>query len=170
MKVGMDVLPVFFIPSMWHEFSVANITNFTSFKLYSSNSCVFLCTYILSNWFFSIFSEWKMKIILDMRTCFWLGRRKKYGKTYFPYILPSEYGSYTHRHGNIESNKTRDRLLSIKPFSPLAIIFKTFWDVPSLNFPQGLKKIVLTSRMKPTAYLMPGSHVESKRVESLVEK
>jgi len=40
-----------------------------------------------------------------------------------------------------------------------------------LDFPRGLKKIrVLRSRIKATAYLMPGWHVKSKRIESFAEK
>jgi len=139
--IGTNILPLFFIPSMWHEFSVVIITKFTSFKLYSSNFGIFLCIYILSNCFFNNFSGWKVNIFLVVRTWVSLGRPKQFGEPYCLYILFSEYGSYTHRYGNIESNKTRERLLSIKLFLPFAITFKTFWDVPFLNFPLGLKKI-----------------------------
>ena len=73
-KLGMKVLPLLLIPSVWHEFPVVKITIFTSFKLDSSNSGVLLCIYILSNWFFNIFSEWKMKIILSV--FFWVFPRR----------------------------------------------------------------------------------------------
>jgi len=46
-----------------------------------------------------------MKIILDMRTYVGLGKPKQFGELYCPYILFSECGSYTLRHGNKESNK-----------------------------------------------------------------
>ena len=46
MELGVNVLPIFFIPFVWHEFYFFSITIFTSFKLDSSNSGVFLWTYI----------------------------------------------------------------------------------------------------------------------------
>jgi hypothetical protein len=81
-----------------------------------------------------------MKIILDVMTCFLLGRPKQCAEPYWPYILFSEHRSYIHRYGNIESNKTQEGSLSIKHFLHLAITIRTFLDVPFLNFPRGVKK------------------------------
>jgi hypothetical protein len=67
-----------------------------------------------------------MKIFLVVMTCVLLGRPKQSGELYCLYILFPEYGSYTHCHGNIESNKIREELLSIKHFLPPAITLKTF--------------------------------------------